>query len=74
MLAKNYSEHAAQQFVDNPENFKQGAIKCVGFDNALYQALVDKKAFKSTQKAMLTGLLEELDVRVAMKKNAVLRR
>lgn len=44
LLAKNYSEHAAQQFVDNPENFKQGAIKCVGFDNALYQALVDKKA------------------------------
>ena len=44
LLAKNRSEHAAQRFVDDPENFKQGAIKCVGFDNQLYQALVDKKA------------------------------
>jgi len=35
-------------------------------------ALVDKKAFKSAQRAQLTSLLEELGVRVALSKNAVL--
>ena len=34
-------------------------------------ALVDKKAFKSTQKAMLLNLLEDLGVRAALKKNQV---
>ena len=50
------------------------AMESHGWGRRELVALVDKKAFKSTQKAMLTGLLEELDVRVAMKKNAVLRR
>ena len=37
-------------------------------------ALVDKKAFKSTQKAMLLSLLEDLGVRAALKKNQVVLR
>ena len=37
-------------------------------------ALDDKKAFKSTQKAMLLSLLEDLGVRAALKKNQVVLR
>ena len=46
-----------------------GEVQPPAFD---FVALVDKKSFKSAQRAQLTSLLEELGVRVALTKSAVL--